>query len=565
MPDLDELDNEPTQEHNSFTESMEKPGGKHNKTAQIIFVLVVALVIILVFATKKSDKSESVNSIEEESIETIDDSRSKRADLKLPKQENKQSLKEQLEDTTPVVQVISAPTTKDTSSEDNRKRKMSELFLMDQQKRSEREKAEQARQDILQQRMMSGMKGGNTQSKSTSSALAGTAQKRQDLINKRNEVQNLQNKILSGDTSSIPGLSSKRSGLSSRRTKETYDTQLLSLPSSQSNTVYATNLEDVDFLITEGTIIQASLESAINSSLPGKIRAIVNTPVYSYTGDAKLIDSTSELIGEYRSASDGGSPRVFVIWTRLITSDGISIRLDSGGIDPIGRSGVSGWVDTHFMKRFGSSIMLSIIGGVTQAEMSNDNQSQAVANSFNKSAEIALDSSINIAATVKLNQGKRIAIFVNQDLNFKHAMSTKRIDRLNPSPEQNHQISYDRVFDDSPLTIEERAMLANRFIADKKNINAESHMQKPYTAEAGQSLHAVIKEWARRGNHTLYWQVKDEDGNSLDWKLATDISIHGTLHYVIARILNAYKKAGVDLSHQFFKENNVLVIRSAEQ
>lgn len=186
--------------------------------------------------------------------------------------------------------------------------------------------------------------------------------------------------------------------------------------------VEAGYVSDRSFKLLQGKIIPAVLETAINSDLPGMLRANVSESVYSEDGNFLLIPKGSRLIGEYSSGTQRGQSRVFVIWSRLLRPDGIDIKLDSPGTDTLGRSGLTGFVDTHFMERFGSSFLLSLIGSYAQQESENENQREALADSFNRSSEIALEDSINIAPTIHVNQGERINVFVAKDLNFKRAI-----------------------------------------------------------------------------------------------------------------------------------------------
>ncbi|MES9903251.1 MAG: type IV secretion system protein VirB10 [Sedimenticola sp.] len=179
---------------------------------------------------------------------------------------------------------------------------------------------------------------------------------------------------------------------------------------------------DRSFKLLQGKIIPAILETAINSDIAGMLRAVVSEPVYSENGNVLLIPKGSRLIGEYRSGIMRGQSRVFVIWSRLVTPDGIDIKMDSPGTDTLGRAGLTGYVDTHFLERFGSSIMLSLISGFAQSSASDDKQRESIADSFNKSSEIAIENEINITQTVHVDQGERISVFVAKDLNFKQAI-----------------------------------------------------------------------------------------------------------------------------------------------
>jgi len=195
-----------------------------------------------------------------------------------------------------------------------------------------------------------------------------------------------------------------------------------SISTTEVEAVTAGYVSDLSYKVLQGKTIPAVLETAVNSDLPGMMRASVSEPVYSEDGNALLIPQGSRLIGEYKSGIKRGQVRVFVIWSRLIRPDGIDIKLDSPGSDSLGRSGLTGFVDTHFMERFGSSALLSLIGGYAQDESDNDNQQAVLSDSFSKSAEIALENSINISPTIHINQGERINVFVAKDLNFKQAV-----------------------------------------------------------------------------------------------------------------------------------------------
>ena len=188
-------------------------------------------------------------------------------------------------------------------------------------------------------------------------------------------------------------------------------------------TAQASQLHNLHTLIAQGAMISGILETAIESDLPGMTRAIVSENVYSLDGAELLIPEGSHLIGQYRSGLVNGQSRVFIIWTRLIRNDGVSINVGSYGTDELGRSGLAGDVDTHFFERFGSSVMLSMVdSGLQAVANSNNKASTAVAvntgNDFSNAAAIALQNSINIPPTINIDQGTRINVFVGKDLDF---------------------------------------------------------------------------------------------------------------------------------------------------
>lgn len=197
----------------------------------------------------------------------------------------------------------------------------------------------------------------------------------------------------------------------------------------------ATQIKRVDAVIPEGTLIPGILETAINSDLPGQIRAITSQDVYSFDGRRVLIPTGTRLIGEYQSEVTRGQKRIFVIWSRLIRDDGVSVRLNSIGTDSLGRSGLTGIVDNKWREGFGSAIMLSVVGagasfltgyGSEEAFGENNDEAQrgeelareTIAETFSDMANQALSESLRIPPTISVNQGERIFVYVRQDLDF---------------------------------------------------------------------------------------------------------------------------------------------------
>lgn len=200
-------------------------------------------------------------------------------------------------------------------------------------------------------------------------------------------------------------------------------------------TAIATKIKRIDAVIPEGTLIPGILETSIVSDLPGQIRAITSEDVYSFDGRRVLIPTGTRLIGEYQSEVTTGQTRVFIVWTRLLRDDGVSIRLNSIGADSLGRAGLTGMVDKKWGERFGSAIMLSIVGagasymtgyGSGNAFGQNNDDAkqgeaqarQTIAETFSQMANMALSDGLRVKPTISVPQGERIFVFVRQDLDF---------------------------------------------------------------------------------------------------------------------------------------------------
>ena len=160
------------------------------------------------------------------------------------------------------------------------------------------------------------------------------------------------------------------------------------------------------------------LETAINTDVPGFVRAVVSQDVKSYDGRRILVPRSSRLIGQYQSGLQAGQKRAYVIWTRLIRPDGVSVALASPGTAFDGSGGVPGKVDTHFFQRFGSALLLSVIGGL--GSLGGGNASVVVGGGQNAAAT-ALQQNGDIGPTIRVRMGEPIRVFTARDLDFGQA------------------------------------------------------------------------------------------------------------------------------------------------
>ena len=176
--------------------------------------------------------------------------------------------------------------------------------------------------------------------------------------------------------------------------------------------VRAGTVRNPRFLVPQGAMISAVLETAINSDLPGFVRAVVSQDVRGFDGQTVLIPRGSRLIGQYQSEVALGQSRAFVVWTRLLRTDGVSVQLASPGTDPLGRAGLTGEVDRHFWQRYGPGLLTTVITGA----LSNSRSSQVVIGTA-QSAGAGLQVE-PVKPTVTVAQGSAIQVFVARDLDF---------------------------------------------------------------------------------------------------------------------------------------------------
>jgi len=177
----------------------------------------------------------------------------------------------------------------------------------------------------------------------------------------------------------------------------------------------ATPAIDPKTTVTQGTLIPAVLETAINTDVPGYVRAIVSADVRSFDGSRVLVPRSSRLIGQYKSGLQAGQKRAYVIWTRLIRTDGVSVNIASPAVGFSGETGLPGKVNSHFFERFGSAMLLSVIGGLSAI---GGNAGVVIGGSGQSAAAAAVGQSGQISPTVRVRQGQPIRVFTARDLDF---------------------------------------------------------------------------------------------------------------------------------------------------
>ncbi|WP_282128036.1 type IV secretion system protein VirB10 [Roseobacter litoralis] len=183
----------------------------------------------------------------------------------------------------------------------------------------------------------------------------------------------------------------------------------------------ASVLENPHLTITQGTIIPCALDTAMDSSQPGMVRCTVTDDIYSTMGTVVLLEKGTRIVGQYRGGLQRGTQRLFVIWTRAETPNGVIVTLDSAGTDGLGRGGFSGDVDTQFWTRFGGTMLLSIIDDALAAAVVNSSNAETLENTSNAAsdvASIALQSTIDVPTVLRKNQGESVAVMVSRDLDF---------------------------------------------------------------------------------------------------------------------------------------------------
>jgi type IV secretion system protein VirB10 len=193
----------------------------------------------------------------------------------------------------------------------------------------------------------------------------------------------------------------------------------------------ASPLTHPDTLMLRGTFIRCVLETRIITDIPGFTSCVVTEPVYSFSGKRLLLPKGSKVMGKYEMEPDG--PRVAVIWDRIVTPTGIDVNMASPGIDTLGGAGHPGQYNAHWGSRIGAALLISLLSDAFKYEAAEHGpKSTTISNGVvtqtpfesNTAATIqmlanqAVQRAANRPATVTINQGTVLAIYVAKDVDF---------------------------------------------------------------------------------------------------------------------------------------------------
>ena len=118
------------------------------------------------------------------------------------------------------------------------------------------------------------------------------------------------------------------------------------------------------YTITAGTVLYGTLETGINSDLPGGVLGRIAQDVKdSVTQTYVLIPQGSKLIGSYdRDHVTPQQDRLFVTWRQIVFPNGGEIQLpDMPGTDQAGYAGFEDQVSHHYAKVWTPALLMSAI------------------------------------------------------------------------------------------------------------------------------------------------------------------------------------------------------------
>lgn len=185
-------------------------------------------------------------------------------------------------------------------------------------------------------------------------------------------------------------------------------------------------------LLLRGTYIRCVLQARVISDFPGYTSCVVTEPVYSVDGKRLLLPRGSKVQGSYGSGDMIGD-RVAIVWDRITTPNGMDINMRSPGVDMLGSAGNPGHYNAHWGQRIASSLLISVLSDAFKyAAAENGPQQSAIVNgaivqnpyesatarTMERLANTAMERNMARPATVTINQGTIVNVYVARDVDF---------------------------------------------------------------------------------------------------------------------------------------------------
>ncbi len=190
-------------------------------------------------------------------------------------------------------------------------------------------------------------------------------------------------------------------------------------------------MKNRDFMLTQGELIPCILNQHIDTTVEGMITCYTKNDVWGVTGKVKLMERHTKVTGMIGSPMKMGSKRIFALWNRFETPNGVIANIGSPVTDSLGTAGVDGYVDTHWGERFGNALLISFVEDAVSSAFShaaNSNTNINLNTTQNTTSDIAteaLKNSISIPPTLTKNQGEIVSIYVARDIDFSDVYSMR--------------------------------------------------------------------------------------------------------------------------------------------
>ena len=185
--------------------------------------------------------------------------------------------------------------------------------------------------------------------------------------------------------------------------------------------------------LAPGTIVRASLMTAVNSDLPGTAVAQVTEDVVdSQTGAVVLIPRGARLVGRDGSEVGAFQSRADVRWSRLVFPNGEEALLsDLPALEPTGASGLEDEIDPHTGRLVRAGLLSSLLGVGSELVVSGDGRTaeavrEALQGTTNAAGQTLVQRGATAQPTLRIRAGFEFVLVLERALPLPPYEGTQR-------------------------------------------------------------------------------------------------------------------------------------------
>ncbi|MDA8232804.1 MAG: TcpQ domain-containing protein [Magnetospirillum sp.] len=318
------------------------------------------------------------------------------------------------------------------------------------------------------------------------------------------------------------------------------------------------------FEIRQGTVFPAVMIGGLNSDLPGQITAQISEDIRdTATGNYILIPQGSHLVGNYDNGVTYGQERILVVWNRVIFPDGSALTLNKmPGADQSGFSGFYDQVNNHYMRIFGSTVLMSVLSATAQlsqpqaANGANVTPSQTVAGAIGQnvaqSGTALMQKNLGIAPTLWSRPGYPFNVMVTKDIIFNEPWVDDE-----PSSAPVHHKTHHVQIASTPLNLDPGHSVPGSQSATPVSAPAAVKPEPLWTINAGESLTDAVTRWAGEAGWVVppHWQTKDH------WTILFAAQYRGSFEHAVEWLCSGFTNQA-EIPTPIFWPNRVIDLTS---
>ena len=170
------------------------------------------------------------------------------------------------------------------------------------------------------------------------------------------------------------------------------------------------------YILPVGTLLPAILQTPVDTSRGGPVKAIVSQNVRGEDGTLVLVPKGTMLLGEYPPGAEGAGKRVMIDWTRLVLPDGREVEMTFPSTDRNGAAGVKGKLHTNTLGRVAGAVLQTALNAASFGLLNRATSDTVVVGM--PQTTVGGQNANDSRRRITIKAGTRIQVYASQPIDF---------------------------------------------------------------------------------------------------------------------------------------------------